>query len=128
MDVRKTNGTIEEFDLEKLKKGIRQTYKSTGQRCPEEVVVSITDNLYIYNNMTSQEIRRQVVDSLMSINKKAALEYIQKFDDGMQKLLQPYIILTPDLNGYVRFAGSSSSTSCVLVRISITRLFSLYIR
>ena len=32
--------------------------------------------------MTSQEIRRQVVDSLMSINKKAALEYIQKFDDG----------------------------------------------
>ena len=82
MDVRKTNGTIEEFDLEKLKKGIRQTYKATGQRCPEEVVVSITDNLYIYDKMTSQEIRRQVVDSLMSINKKAALEYIQKFDDG----------------------------------------------
>ena len=82
MDVRKTNGTIEEFDLEKLKRGIRQTYKATGQRCPEEVVVSITDNLYIYDKMTSQEIRRQVVDSLMSINKKAALEYIEKFDDG----------------------------------------------
>ncbi len=82
MDVRKTNGAIEEFDIEKLKKGIRQTYRSTGQRCPEEVVVSITDNLYIYDKMTSQEIRRQVVDSLMSINKKAALEYIQKFDDG----------------------------------------------
>ena len=82
MDVRKTNGSIEEFDLEKLKKGIRQTYKATGQRCPEEVVVSITDNLYIYDKMTSQEIRRQVVDSLMSINKKAALEYIQTFDAG----------------------------------------------
>jgi len=82
MDVRKTNGTIEEFDLEKLKKGIRCTYRATGQKCPEEVVVSITDNLYIYNGMTSQEIRRQVVNSLMSINKKAALEYIQKFDDG----------------------------------------------
>ena len=82
MDVRKTNGSIEEFDLDKLKKGIRQTYKATGQRCPEEVVVSITDNLYIYDKMTSQEIRRQVVDSLMSINKKAALEYIQTFDAG----------------------------------------------
>ena len=82
MDVRKTNGTIEEFDIEKLKKGIRQTFVSTNQTCPEEVVVSITDNLYIYDKMTSQEIRRQVVDSLMSINKKAALEYIQKFDDG----------------------------------------------
>ena len=82
MDVRKTNGTIEEFDLEKLKRGIRQTFVSTNQTVPEEVVVSITDNLFIYDKMTSQEIRRQVVDSLMSINKKAALEYIQKFDDG----------------------------------------------
>ncbi|MCR5245692.1 MAG: anaerobic ribonucleoside-triphosphate reductase [Bacteroidales bacterium] len=82
MDVRKTNGSVEEFDLEKLRRGIRQTYEATGQKCPEEVVVSITDNLYIYNGMTSQEIRRQVVDSLMSINKKAALEYIEKFDSG----------------------------------------------
>lgn len=82
MDVRKTNRTIEEFDLEKLKRGIRQTYESTGQVCPEEVLVSITDNLYIYDKMSSQEIRRQVVESLMSINKTAALEYIQKFDAG----------------------------------------------
>ena len=82
MDVRKTNGTIEEFDLDKLKRGIRQTYEATGQVCPEEVLVSITDNLYIYDKISSQEIRRQVVNSLMSVNKKAALEYIEKFDAG----------------------------------------------
>ena len=82
MDVRKTNGTIEEYDVEKLKRGIRQTYEATGQVCPEEVLVSITDNLYIYDKMSSQEIRRQVVNSLMSVNKKAALEYIEKFDSG----------------------------------------------
>ena len=82
MDVRKTNGSVEEFDLEKLKKGIRCTYRSTGQKCPEEVVVSITDNLHLYDGMSSQEIRRQVVDALMSINKKAALEYINKFDEA----------------------------------------------
>ena len=83
MDVRKTNGSYEEFDIEKLKKGIRETYKATGQTAPEEVVVSITDNLYIYDKISSQEIRRQVVDSLMSINKKAALEYIERFDQGL---------------------------------------------
>ncbi len=83
MDVRKTNGTYEEFDNEKLKKGIRQAYMATGQNCPEEVVVSITDNLYIYDKISSQEIRRQVVESLMSINKKAALEYIERFDSGL---------------------------------------------
>ena len=83
MDVRKTNGSYEEFDNEKLKRGIREAYKATGQKCPEEVVVSITDNLYIYDKISSQEIRRQVVDSLMSINQKAVREYIEKFDAGL---------------------------------------------
>lgn len=83
MDVRKTNGSFEEFDNEKLKKGIRQAYKATGQKCPEEVVVSITENLFIYDKISSQEIRRQVVESLMSINKKAAREYIETFDAGL---------------------------------------------
>ena len=83
MDVRKTNGSFEEFDKEKLMQGIRQAYLATGQVPPEAVVVSITDNLYIYDKISSQEIRRQVVNSLMSINKKAALEYIERFDAGL---------------------------------------------
>ncbi len=83
MDVRKTNGTFEEFDKEKLKRGIKEAYKTAEQYCPEEVVVSITDNLYIYDQIASKEIRRQVVESLMSINKKVALAYIEKFDQGM---------------------------------------------
>ncbi|MBQ9548502.1 MAG: ribonucleoside-triphosphate reductase [Bacteroidales bacterium] len=83
MDVRKTNGTFEEYDKEKLMRGIRQAYVSTGQPCPEDVVVSVVDNLYIYDKMSSQEIRRQVVDSLMSINKKVAREYIETFDAGL---------------------------------------------
>ena len=83
MEVRKTNGSFEEFDREKLMNGIRLAYVTTGQPCPEDVVVSIVDNLYTYDKMSSQEIRRQVVESLMSINKKVALEYIETFDRGM---------------------------------------------
>lgn len=83
MDVRKTNGSFEEFDIEKLKKGIREAYKATGQKAPEDVVVSIVENLYIYDKISSQEIRRQVVESLMSINKRTAREYIEKFDSGL---------------------------------------------
>ena len=83
MEVRKTNGTVEEFDREKLMAGIRLAYVHTGQPCPEDIVVSIVDNLYTYDKMSSQEIRRQVVDSLMSINKKVALEYIETFDRCM---------------------------------------------
>ena len=83
MEVRKTNGTYEEYDRIKLMNGIRLAYVTTGQPCPEDVVVSIVDNLYIYDKISSQEIRRQVVESLMSINKKVALAYIETYDRGM---------------------------------------------
>jgi len=46
-------------------------------------VVSIAENLYIYDKITSREIRRQVEESLMSINKKVAVAYIEKFDAGL---------------------------------------------
>lgn len=83
MDVYKTNGSYEEYDREKLIKGIHEAYKTAGEVCPEAVVVSIVDNLYIYDKIASKEIRRQVEESLMSINKKVSLAYIEKFDAGM---------------------------------------------
>lgn len=81
--VRKTNGSYEEYDKVKLMNGIREAYKTTGEECPEAVVVSIAENLYIYDKITSREIRRQVEESLMSINKKVAVAYIEKFDAGL---------------------------------------------
>ena len=81
--VRKTNGSYEEYDKVKLMNGIREAYKTAGEECPEAVVVSIAENLYIYDKITSREIRRQVEESLMSINKKVAVAYIEKFDPGL---------------------------------------------
>ncbi len=81
--VRKTNGSYEEYDKVKLMNGIREAYKTAGEECPEAVVVSIAENLYIYDKITSREIRRQVEESLMSINKKGAVAYIEKFDAGL---------------------------------------------
>lgn len=81
--VRKTNGSYEEYDKVKLMNGIREAYKTAGKECPEAVVVSIAENLYIYDKITSREIRRQVEESLMSINKKVAVAYIEKFDAGL---------------------------------------------
>lgn len=81
--VRKTNGSYEEYDKVKLMNGLREAYKTAGEECPEAVVVSIAENLYIYDKITSREIRRQVEESLMSINKKVAVAYIEKFDAGL---------------------------------------------
>ena len=80
MDVRKTNGSLEEYDKAKLARGIHEAYKTAGQYCDDAIVVTIINNLYIYDGIASSEIRRQVEESLMSINKKVALAYIEKFD------------------------------------------------
>lgn len=83
MDVRKTNGSLEEFDKAKLARGIHSAYKTVGEYCDDSIVVTIINNLYIYDGIASSEIRRQVVDSLMSLNKRVALAYIEKFDADM---------------------------------------------
>ena len=83
MDVRKTNGSFEEYDKAKLARGIHEAYKTAGEYCDDALVVSIINNLYVYEGITSQEIRRQVEDSLMSVNKRVALAYIEKFDANL---------------------------------------------
>ena len=83
MDVRKTNGSVEEYDRAKLARGIHQAYKTAHEYCDDAIVVSIINNLYIYEGITSAEIRRQVEESLMSINKKVAHAYIETFDAGV---------------------------------------------
>ena len=80
MDVRKTNGSFEEYDKAKLARGIHEAYKTAGEYCDDAIVVSIINNLYVYEGITSAEIRRQVEESLMSVNKRVALAYIEKFD------------------------------------------------
>ena len=80
MDVRKTNGSLEEYDKIKLARGIHEAYKTAGEYCDEAVVTSLIENLYIYDGITSREIRRQVEEGLMTINKKVAHAYIEKFD------------------------------------------------
>lgn len=80
MDVRKTNGSLEEYDKVKLRRGIHEAYKTAGEYCEDAIVNSVISNLYIYDGINSSEIRRQVEEALMGLNKKVALAYIEKFD------------------------------------------------
>jgi len=81
MNVYKSNGSYEEYNPEKVANGICEAYKSAGEGCQEEVIKAIVSSIYVYEKISSSEIRRQVEDSLMSINKKVARKYIEKFDN-----------------------------------------------
>ena len=72
MNVRKSDGSLEEFNKEKVKSGICGAFETAGEECDELILETIASNLYLYDEISSAEIRRQVEDALMSFNKKVA--------------------------------------------------------
>lgn len=81
MNVRKSDNSIEEFSVAKISRGICEAYASVNEVCPDGLIDSLAKNLYIYENIKTSEIRRQVEECLMSINKKVAKSYISKYKD-----------------------------------------------
>ena len=85
MEVRKCDGSFEEFNPSKVKHGICEAYTAVNEVCPDGLIDSLIKNLFIYDNVSSSEIRRQVEEALMSVNKKVAREYIKKYEEKKDK-------------------------------------------
>ena len=81
MEVRKNDNTFEEYDPSKVMHGICEAYNAVNEKCPDGLIESLINNLFIYDKISSSEIRRQVEEALMSVNKKVAREYIKKFEE-----------------------------------------------
>jgi ribonucleoside-triphosphate reductase len=81
MEVRKSDNSLEEFDLNKVRRGICEAYSSVNEECPEGLIDSLINNLFIYEKITSSEIRRQVEEALMAFNKRVARAYISKYKE-----------------------------------------------
>ena len=62
MDIIKSNGSKEEFSQEKLKDSICAAFESVGEKCDEVLLDVVSNNFYLYENMSTKEIRRQVED------------------------------------------------------------------
>ena len=65
-------------------------FASVGEVCNDGLIEALIKNLFIYEKISTQEIRRQVEETLMSINKKVAKSFIQKYDelDNNNRLLK----------------------------------------
>lgn len=81
MEVRKSDGSLQEFNSDKIRECIEGAYETSGEPCQEIVIDSIVNGLYVYDNILTSEIDRQVSEALMSINKKVAKAYIDKAGD-----------------------------------------------
>ena len=80
MEVRKSDNTVEEYSEEKIRRGVYGAFESIGEHCNEYMVRCVLDSISVYDNITSAEIRKQIEDALMGINKQAAKAYIQTYD------------------------------------------------
>ena len=85
MEVRKCDGSFEEFNPSKVKHGICEAYVASNEVCPDGLIESLIKNLLIYDKISSSEIRRQVEEALMSVNKKVARLYIKKYEEDEGK-------------------------------------------
>ena len=78
MNVRKSDGSLEEYSADKVRKGIREAYSIAGEKRDSVVINDTVDSVTerIYDEITSIEIRRIVEEELAKRNFKAAKEYI----------------------------------------------------
>ena len=78
MLVKKHDGTFEEFDLSKAKRGIQESYAITGEKRNNPEINEILDILSskVYDGMESQEIRRIIEEELVKRNFNAGKQYI----------------------------------------------------
>ena len=108
MIVRKSDGSYEEFSQEKVKSGIYAAYRKSKQKYDDEIGSKIVDALILYDNMSTEEIRGQVEDELMSINKKVARAYIKHGED--EAFIKDRIAYMDDYMNNAENAASSSET------------------
>ena len=87
MNVKKQNGEFEEFSSNKIKENLKSVAIKCNEIIGDEIINIIINNLFLYDNIESKEIRKQIENSLMSINKKIAKEYIKTFgeNDNLKK-------------------------------------------
>ena len=76
MQVRKSDGSYEDYDRKKLMTIIRKTFKSAKLECDSNCVRDIVDSLYVYDGILCSSIRKQLE---------------QRFSERNEKLLQAYM-------------------------------------
>lgn len=78
MEVRKCDGSFEEFNPNKVKRGIQEAYLMADEKKNVEEIKEVLDEVCnsVYDGITTQEIRRIIEDRLVKKNFKAGRQYI----------------------------------------------------
>lgn len=99
MEVRKSDGTVEEFDRRKLGNVVRKAFKTAGVECTNDKVKDIIDNLYIYDGILCSSIRKQLEFQFRNVDERLLLAYrstkekkdeVKHFVEGKKAFIAKY--------------------------------------
>jgi len=101
MEVKKSDGSYEQYSADKVKSGVYAAYNKTKQEYNEETGDTIVSKLNLHDDISTEEIRAQVEEILMDINKKVAKAYIkygenEAFIKDREKYMEEYANSTDD--------------------------------
>ena len=83
MVVRKSDGSYEEFDREKLINLVKKVFKTANIECNSDCVKEIVDSLYVYDGIMCSLIRKQL---------------IERFLERDENLLNAYMVVMENLD------------------------------
>ena len=111
MDVRKSDGTIEEYNRSKVKRGIQEAYVRAGEKKDAPGIEEILNSLeeILYDGITSKEIRSKVEQELFTKNYRAGKEYILYW--SKQEWINAYVESKQDfINKYKQTKNNADAT------------------
>ena len=68
MKILKRNGTLEEFDKEKISNAIKKAFKSCNYSVEEDTIKDIVSGISIWDNISVEEIQNQIEELLMDFD------------------------------------------------------------
>lgn len=99
MEVRKTDGSFEEYDRKKVTNVVKKAFKSAGIECNSDCVKEIVDSLYIYDGILCSSIRKQIEQRLEERDERLLEAYrnarekkkeIDNFVEAKKKFINNY--------------------------------------
>ena len=99
MDVRKSDGTYEEFSRKKLTNIVKKVFKTANIECDGDCIKEIIDSLYIYDGILCSSIRKQLEERFDERDKrllnayksvKDKKEHIEEFVENKKNFIKRY--------------------------------------
>ena len=128
MEVRKSDGSFEEFDQRKLGNVIRKAFKSAEVECTSDQVKEIIDSLYVYDGILCSSIRKQLENRLKKIDEKVLLAYkttkqkkdeVEHFVEGKKEFIEKYKGSSNTANATIDDNSNGGTTNIAVLNAEI---------